>query len=37
MPDDDPRPADVYRKIFDDPGNLDEFLRGCALPVGTSL
>lgn len=28
MPEDDPRPTDVYRKIFDDPGNLDEFLRG---------
>lgn len=27
MPD-EPRPADVYRKIFDDPGNLDDFLRG---------
>ena len=27
MPDEE-RPADAYRKIFDDPGNLDDFLRG---------
>ena len=27
MPDEQ-RPADIYRKIFDDPGNLDDFLRG---------
>lgn len=36
MPD-EPSPADVYRKIFDNPGNLDDFVRGLERVRATPL